>query len=130
MVHAGPPAQEVQQVHSIAAQGGFGQAAHTFAIQETIDPFHFAACWLLDDAKSTSCVVAVVRMDHLEGHARAFSNRHWNCGASPPWTKKLLGSCPSGKQTRRAFKPCSPTRPPTRSPASRPLPFLPPPNAH
>jgi hypothetical protein len=33
----------VQQVHGIAAQGGFRQAAHPFAIQETIDPFHFAA---------------------------------------------------------------------------------------
>ena len=56
MVHAGPPAQEVQQVHGIAAQGGFRQAAHAFAIQEAIDPFHFAAHGLLDDAKWALCV--------------------------------------------------------------------------
>src|SRR6202165_377423 len=124
MVHAGPPAQEVQQIHGIAAQGILRQAAHTFAIQETIDPFHFAACWLLDDAKSTSCVAAVVRMDHLEGHARAFSNRHMNCWASPPWTKKLLGSCPSGKQTRRAIKPCSLSRHASPCAACWPLPLL------
>src|SRR5258708_28557276 len=107
MVHAGPPTQEVQQVHSIAAQGGFGQAAHTFAIQETIDPFHFAACWLLDDAKSTSCVVAVVRIYHLEGHARASSNRSWNCVASPPCTKKMLASRTSCIHTPRPIQPCS-----------------------
>ena len=59
MVHAGPPAQEVQQVHGIAAQGGFRQAAHPFAIQETIDPFHFAAHRVLDDAKWASCVGVV-----------------------------------------------------------------------
>src|SRR5260370_4513118 len=102
MVHAGPPAQEVQQVHSIAAQGGFRQAAHTFAIQETIDPFHFATHRLLDDAKWASCVAGVLRVDHLEGHTRATFNRHWNCWASPPWTKTLFGSCPSGKETLRA----------------------------
>src|SRR6266481_2357907 len=110
MVHAVPPAQEVQKVHGIAAQGGFRQAADTFAIQETIDPFHFAAHRLLDDAKWASCTAGVRRMNHLEGHTRASSNRHWNCWASPPWTKKLFGSCPSGNATLRAPKPCSSIR--------------------
>src|ERR1022692_4176443 len=124
MVHAGPPAQEVQQVHGVAAQGVFRQTAHTFPIQETIDPFHFAADRLFDDAIWASCVVAVVRMDHLEGHTRACSNRHWNCWASRPWTKKLFGSCPSGKETLRAFKPCSLSRHASPCAACRPLPLL------
>ena len=82
LVNVHPPAQEVKQVHGIATQSGFRKAAHTFAIQETIDPFHFAPHRLLDDSKWTSCVIAILRMDHLEGHACA-SNRCWNCWASP-----------------------------------------------
>ena len=72
MVQAGPPTQEVQQVHGVAAQGGFRQAAHIFEIQETIDPFHFAAHRLLDDAKGAPCVFGVRRMDHQEVHMRLF----------------------------------------------------------
>src|SRR5271169_6899309 len=124
MVQAGPPAQEVQQVHRIAAQGGVRQEAHTLAIQETIDPFDFAAHGLLDDAKWAAGVAGGVRMDHLKGHVRASSNRAWNCWASPPWTKKLFGSCPSGKEIRQAFKPCSRRRPASRWAACWPLPLL------
>src|ERR1017187_8528660 len=124
MVHAGPPTQKVQQVYGIAAQGGFRQAAHTFAIQEAIDPFHFAAHRLLDNAKGASCIVGALRMDHLEGHTCASSNRHRNCWASPPCTKKLFGSCPSGNETLRAFKPCSLSRHASSCAACWPLPLL------
>jgi hypothetical protein len=82
VVHMGPPAQEVQQVHSITAQSGFCQAAHTFAVQKTIDPSHFPSGRQFANAKRTSCVTGVLlRTSHLEGRARASSNKYWNyCG--------------------------------------------------
>ena len=39
-------------------------------------------------------------MNHAEGHDRAASSSDWNWRASPPWTKKLFGSWPSGSETR------------------------------
>src|SRR5947208_2619964 len=30
-------------------------------------------------------------MQHACEYSRSDANRSWNCGASPPWTKKLLG---------------------------------------
>ena len=40
-------------------------------------------------------------MNHTERHHRAASSSDWNWRASPPWTKKLFGSWPSGSETRR-----------------------------
>src|SRR5260370_29044942 len=38
-----PPANKVQQIVSIGAQGGVRQAANIFAVQVTIDPAHLPA---------------------------------------------------------------------------------------
>src|ERR1017187_2738249 len=98
-------------------------ATHELAIQETIDPVDLAAGWLFDDAKWASCVAAIRRMDHLKGHERAASNRHWNSFALRPWAKKVFGSKPSGKETMRALKPCSLSRDAKCSAACCPLPL-------
>src|SRR5450631_1005011 len=37
-MYASPPANEMQQIHSVVAQCGFCQAASAFTIQKTIDP--------------------------------------------------------------------------------------------
>ena len=48
-MYASPPANKVQQIHSVVAQCGFCQTADAFTIQKTIDPFHFTAIARLDD---------------------------------------------------------------------------------
>src|SRR6266571_4301838 len=55
VMYAGPPANEMQQIHSVAAQCGLRQTADVFTIQKTIDPIHFTASARLDDMKGTSC---------------------------------------------------------------------------
>src|ERR1700693_1203574 len=105
-MHSGPPTKKVQKVHGVTAQRGFGEAAGAFAIQKTINPLHFTAGLCFDDMEGTSCA-ATRLMDYLECHGRAASRRRWNCRASPPWTKKLFGSWPSGSETVKAVKPCS-----------------------
>ena len=104
------PAQEMQQIHGITAQGGLRHATNPFAIQETIDPLHFTPSRLIYDPIRTASSGSLRLMDYIEGHRRAASNSWRNCRASPPCTKKLLGSSPAGNSTRRVFTPCARTR--------------------
>src|ERR1700693_6120172 len=55
-----PPANKVQQVVSVDAQGLVRQAAHVLAVQITIDPADLPAGVLFDDASRTVCVVGGV----------------------------------------------------------------------
>src|ERR1039458_3949476 len=91
----------------LASQGAVRHAAEAFAIQETIDPIDLAVGCLLDDAERASCVVGGGLVNDTELHGRAPSSRDWNWCASPPWTKKLFGSWPSGSETRRVDMPRS-----------------------
>ena len=63
-----PPANKVQQVVSVGAQGGVRQAANIFAVQVTIDPADSPAGGLLDDTNRTLCVVGGLLVDHAELH--------------------------------------------------------------
>jgi hypothetical protein len=63
-----PPADKMQQVVSVSAQGGVRQAANIFAVQVTIDPAHSLAGALLDDTNRTLCVVGGLLVDHTELH--------------------------------------------------------------
>src|SRR5271157_2367496 len=102
-----PPANKVQQAVSAATQTSVGQAADILAVQETIDPANLPAAFVLDHAKRTLSWVGGLRADDVEPHDRASSRREWNCRASPPWTKKELGSWPGGRRTRRGAMPCA-----------------------
>ena len=68
VMHAFPPAQEVQQVMRIDAQCGVGQAADVFAVQIPVDPADLAARGLFDNADRTLSVVGATLVDHLKGH--------------------------------------------------------------
>src|SRR2546430_14920160 len=68
-----PPADKVQQIVSVGAQGGVRQTANIFAIQVTIDPGDLATGGLLDDTNRTLCVVGGRLMDQAELHGRAAS---------------------------------------------------------
>jgi hypothetical protein len=92
VMNALPPADEVQQVVSVDAEGLVRQAADIFAVQVTIDPADFPPRGLLDHMNRTLCVRGGRQVDHVELHGCAASRRDWNCRASPPWTKKELGS--------------------------------------
>src|SRR2546427_7491907 len=92
-----PPADKVQQVVSVDAQGRVRQAADVLAVQITIDPADLPAGSLFDDTNRTLCVVGGLLVDHAELHGCAASRRDWNWGASPPWRKKEFGSWPSGR---------------------------------
>ena len=56
VMNALPPANKVQQVVSVDAQGRVRQAADVFAVQVTIDPADLPAGGLLDDTNRTLCV--------------------------------------------------------------------------
>ncbi len=68
VVNALPPANKVQQVVSVSAQGRVRYAADIFAVQVTIDPGNSLAGALLDDTPRTMCVVGGLLMDHAELH--------------------------------------------------------------
>jgi hypothetical protein len=68
VVNTLPPANKVQQVVSISAQGGVRQATNIFPIQITIDPADPAAGGLLDDTNWTLCGVGSLLVDHRELH--------------------------------------------------------------
>ena len=76
-------------------------------IQIAIDPIDLAAGGLLDDAKGAACGIGGGLVNDTKFHGRAASSSDWNWRASPPCTKKLLGSWPSGRETRRAVMPRS-----------------------
>jgi len=63
-----PPADKMQQVVSVSAQGGVRQAANIFAVQVTIDPANSLAGGLLDDTNRTMCVVGGLLVDYAELH--------------------------------------------------------------
>ena len=86
-----PPAEKVQQVLRIAAQGEVGHAAEAFVIQIAIDPIDFAAGGLLDDAERAACGIGGGLVDDAEGHGRAASSSDWNWRASPPCDEEAVG---------------------------------------
>ena len=45
-----PPAEEMEQIMGVTAQGGVGDATDTLLIQIAVDPLHFPAV-LINDAK-------------------------------------------------------------------------------
>src|SRR5437667_6961020 len=97
----------MQQIVRITAKRSIGHATDALLVQISIDPLHFPT-GLLDHAKRTVRVAQSILVNNTKGHhGRAASSSDWNWRASPPWTKKLLGSCPSGRETRRAVMPCS-----------------------
>jgi len=106
-----PPTEKVQQLVRITFQGIICQAAQGLVIEILIDPVNLTSGGLHDDAIRASCLIVGGLVDHTKRHGRAASSSDWNWRASPPWTKKLFGSCPSGKETRQAFKPSSLSRP-------------------
>src|ERR1035437_8091326 len=102
-----PPTDKVQQVLRITSEREVRYAAEAFEIQIAIDPIDLAARGLLDDAERAACVIGGRLVNDTEFHGRAASSRDWNCRASPPCMKKLLGSWPSGRETRRVSIPRS-----------------------
>src|SRR5262245_26981616 len=89
----------------VAAEGEVGYTAEAFQIQITVDPIDLAAGGLLDDAERAACGIGGGLVNDVELHGRAASSSAWKWRASPPCAKKLLGSCPSGKQTKRTVTP-------------------------
>ena len=63
-----PPADKVQQVVSVDAQGRVRQAADVLAVQVTIDPADLPAGGLFDDTNRTLCFVGGLLVDHVELH--------------------------------------------------------------
>jgi hypothetical protein len=68
-----PPTEEMEQIIGVAAQAGFGKAAHSLLIQETVDPCHLLAV-VLDNAEGTGSVSEVATLDQVKGHDTALSN--------------------------------------------------------
>ena len=68
VMHTLPPAEKVQQVVSIDAQGRVRQAADVLAVQITIDPADFPTGGLFDDTNRTLC-----RHGRLAGRGRGTS---------------------------------------------------------
>ena len=107
MMNTLPPANKVQQVISADAQSGVRQAADVLAVEVAIDPADLPAGGLLDDTNRTPGWVGSLLADDVELHIGAASKREWNCRASPPCTKKELGSWPGGRRTRRGVMLCA-----------------------
>src|SRR5579872_2288265 len=110
VVNTLPPPEKVQQLVRIGSQGGVGQAAEHFVVEVLVDPVNLTAGGLFNDAIRAAHMVVGGLVNYTEGHHCAASSRDWNCGASPPWTKKLFGSWPSGRAMVREFTPCSVSR--------------------
>src|ERR1019366_7091963 len=102
-----PPPEKVQQLVRICSQGGVGQTAKGFVVEVLVDPVNLTAGRLFDNPVRASHMVVGGLVKHAEGHHCAASSSDWNWRASPPWTQKLLGSWPSGSETRRAVMPRS-----------------------
>ena len=61
-----PPADKVQQVVSVDAQGLISQSADVFALQIAIDPADFATSDLFDDTNRALCAVGGLLVDDAE----------------------------------------------------------------
>ena len=69
-----PPAEEVEQIMSVTAQGRIGHATDTLLIEIAVDPVHFPAV-LPDYAKRALRVAQPVLLSYMESHRHASSNR-------------------------------------------------------
>jgi len=105
-----PPAHEVQQAVRVAVEGLVCETADILAVEVPIDPRDAFAGGLLYHLNRTMCTRRSLLADDAELHGCAASSKDWNWCGSPPWTKKELGSCPSGSRTRRAEIPCTTRR--------------------
>jgi hypothetical protein len=73
MCHLNPPAQEMEEIIGVTAQGGFRDATHSLLIQEAVDPFHLTAA-VLRDAEGTAGVFQIATQDDVELHGNALSS--------------------------------------------------------
>ena len=73
-MHDRPPAEEMEQIVGIAAQGGIGHATNSLLVQISIDPLHFPA-GLLDDAKRTMGIAQALLLGYTKSHRHASSNK-------------------------------------------------------
>src|SRR4029077_6521320 len=105
VVNTLPPPEKVQQLVRIGPQSSVSQTAKRFVVEVLVDPVNLTAGRLFDNPIRASHVVVGGLVSHAEDHHCAASSIDWNWCASPPWTKKLLGSWPSGSKTRRAVMP-------------------------
>src|ERR1035437_4408577 len=96
MMSALPPAHEVQQAVCIAVQALVCKTADILTVQEAVDPSDSPAGRLIYHLNRAVCARWGLLANDAELHGSAASRKDWNCRASPPSTKKELGSCPSG----------------------------------
>jgi len=96
--------RKFQQIVSITAKRGVGDAANPLTIEKAVSPGYFAFRFVYN-AKGALGVIDCRGLNDAEYHGRARSNRQRNRLSFPPLTKKLFGSWPSGNETRRTDTP-------------------------
>ena len=74
LIHAHPPAQEMEQIVGVAPQRGISDATDSLLIQEAVDPSHFPT-GVFHYAKWTLGVSQAALLSHTESHRQARSNR-------------------------------------------------------
>src|ERR1700719_1575245 len=107
----------------VASQSCVGETAKGFVVEVLVDPINLAAGRLLDNAVRAVHMVVRGLGNYAKGHHCASSSKDWNWRASPPWTKKLLGSWSLGSETTRAVMPRSRTLRERHCAACWPLPL-------
>src|SRR5262245_11935360 len=89
----------------VTANSEGGEPAEAFQVKITVHPIDLTAGGLFHDAKWALCRIRIGLVNDTKVHDRTASSSAWNWWASPPCTKKLLGSWPSGNETSRALRP-------------------------
>ena len=74
LIHAHPPAQEMEQIVGITPQCGISDATDSLLIQEAVDPRHFPT-GIVRHAKRALGVAQSMRLSYAECHRQASSNR-------------------------------------------------------
>lgn len=74
LIHAHPPAQEMEQIVGVAPQRGISDATDSLLIQEAVDPRHFPT-GVVRHAKRALGVAQSMLLSYTESHRQASSNR-------------------------------------------------------
>src|SRR6266481_1414704 len=74
LIHAHPPAQEMEQIVGIASQGGISDATDSLLIQEAVDPKHFLTGVVRHAIRALGVAQSMLLSD-TESHRQASTNR-------------------------------------------------------
>jgi len=108
LIHAHPPAQEMEQIVGVASQRGISDAMDSLLIQEAVDPSHFSTAVVRHAKRALGVAQSMLLSDNLHGcnhcpvrfRRASPTTRRWASGLRWCWRNHRHRPAPTACQQR------------------------------